>query len=151
MTLVEAMRCGVPVVSTDAPHGPGEILGDGEDGLLTPVGDPDAMADALLRLIDDDERRRSMAAAALANSARYDPAPIADRYEELFDDAVGQAAGPSAARGRGADRMPPLDGARPDPGGRVPCRRLRLGRRCAAAGRRRACGPVPDERTCTTC
>ncbi len=86
MTLVEAMRCGVPVVSTDAPHGPGEILRHGEDGLLTPVGDADAMGDALLRLINDDELRRSMGAAALANSARYDPAPIAARYEELFDE-----------------------------------------------------------------
>jgi glycosyltransferase involved in cell wall biosynthesis len=84
MTLVEAMRCGLPVVSTDAPYGPAEILADGQDGLLTPVGNPDAMADALLRVIGDGERRRSMAAAALANSARYDPEPVADRYEELF-------------------------------------------------------------------
>lgn len=86
MTLVEAMRCGVPVVSTDAPHGPGEILDHGVDGLLTPLGDPDAMGDALLRLINDDGLRSSMAAAALASSARYDPAPIAAQYEELFDE-----------------------------------------------------------------
>ncbi|GAA0560138.1 glycosyltransferase family 4 protein [Paractinoplanes ferrugineus] len=84
MTLVEAMRCGVPVVSTDAPYGPGEILRHGADGLLTPVGDPDAMGAALLQVINDDELRRSMAAAALANSARYDPAPIAEQYERLF-------------------------------------------------------------------
>jgi glycosyltransferase involved in cell wall biosynthesis len=86
MTLVEAMRCGVPVVSTNAPHGPGEILRHGEDGLLTPVGDPDAMGDALLRLINDDELRRRMAATALTNAARYDPAPIAAQYEQLFRD-----------------------------------------------------------------
>jgi glycosyltransferase involved in cell wall biosynthesis len=86
MTLVEAMRCGVPVVSTDAPYGPGEILDDGVDGLLTPVGDPDAMGDALLRLINDDGGRRAMAAAALASSARYDPAPIAEQYEALFEE-----------------------------------------------------------------
>jgi glycosyltransferase involved in cell wall biosynthesis len=86
MTLVEAMRCGVPVVSTDAPHGPGEILADGVDGLLTPVGDPDALGDALLRLINDEPLRRSMAAAALASSTRYDPAPIAEQYEQLFEE-----------------------------------------------------------------
>ncbi len=86
MTLVEAMRCGVPVVSTDAPHGPGEILQHEVDGLLTPVGDPDALGDALLRLINDDELRRRLAAAALVSSERYDPAPIAARYEELFDE-----------------------------------------------------------------
>lgn len=85
MTLVEAMRCGVPVVSTDAPYGPAEILHDGMDGLLTPVGDADAMAAALLRLINDDSERPVMAAAALKNSQRYDPAPIAERYEQLFE------------------------------------------------------------------
>lgn len=84
MTLVEAMRCGLPVVSTDAPHGPGEILTPEVDGLLTPVGDPAALAAALLRVIGDDELRRKMAAAALMNAERYDPAPIAERYEQLF-------------------------------------------------------------------
>jgi hypothetical protein len=85
MTLVEAMRCGVPVVSTDAPYGPAEILRDGVDGLLTPVGDADAMAAALLRLINDEGQRRAMAAAALKNSERYDPGLIAERYEQLFE------------------------------------------------------------------
>jgi glycosyltransferase involved in cell wall biosynthesis len=85
MTLVEAMRVGVPVVSTDAPHGPAEILEDGVDGLLIPTGDPEAMGDALLRLIDDREERAAMAVAAQKNSERYDPAPIAERYEALFE------------------------------------------------------------------
>jgi hypothetical protein len=85
MTLVEAMRCGVPVVSTDAPYGPAEILDDGTDGLLTPVGDAGAMAAALLRLINDDAERQAMAAAALKNSQRYDPAPIGEQYEQLFE------------------------------------------------------------------
>lgn len=85
MTLVEAMRCGLPVVSTDAPYGPAEILTDGVDGLLTPVGDGAALAAALLRLIGDDAERHAMAAAALKNAERYDPALIAERYEELFE------------------------------------------------------------------
>ncbi|GLF96242.1 glycosyltransferase family 4 protein [Streptomyces yaizuensis] len=84
MTIVEAMRCGVPVVSTDCPLGPREIIRDGEDGRLVPVGDTDAIAAALLDLIRDEELRTTMGRAALRNAARFDPAVVAERYEELF-------------------------------------------------------------------
>lgn len=93
MTLVEAMRCGVPVVSTNAPYGPAEIIADEVDGILTPVGDADAMGDALLRVVADDEKRRAMAEAALKNSERYDPDPIAERYERLFAELAERKAG----------------------------------------------------------
>ncbi|MER6073925.1 glycosyltransferase family 4 protein [Streptomyces sp. NPDC001817] len=84
MTIVEAMRCGVPVVSTDCPLGPREIIRDGEDGLLVRPGDVDSIAEGLLRLIDDDSARAAMGAAARRNAERFDPAAIAVRYEELF-------------------------------------------------------------------
>ncbi|UUN26882.1 glycosyltransferase family 4 protein [Streptomyces sp. FIT100] len=84
MTLVEAMRCGLPVVSTDCDYGPREIVADSVDGLLVPVGDADAVARALLRLIDDGELRRRMGAAARVNAQRFDPGPVAKQYEELF-------------------------------------------------------------------
>ncbi|GAA0804249.1 glycosyltransferase [Spirilliplanes yamanashiensis] len=92
MTLVEAMRVGVPVVSTDAPYGPREIIADGVDGRLTPVGDPGALADALSELIADPARRAAMAAAALRNSERYDPAAIAERYEQLLTELAARPA-----------------------------------------------------------
>ncbi|QFQ99622.1 glycosyltransferase family 4 protein [Streptomyces phaeolivaceus] len=86
MTLVEAMRCGVPVVSTDCPLGPAEIITDGTDGRLVPVDDPDALAEAVLDLTADPALRRAMGRAALESARRYDPAPIIARYEHLFAD-----------------------------------------------------------------
>ncbi|MGW2558856.1 glycosyltransferase family 4 protein [Streptomyces sp. NPDC001514] len=97
MTLVEAMRCGLPVVSTDCDYGPREIIADGVDGLLVPVGDVDAIADALLRLVDDEDLRRRMGTAAQTNARRFDPGPVAKQYEELF-----------AEFGAGASRKPDL-------------------------------------------
>ncbi|WP_425839699.1 glycosyltransferase family 4 protein [Streptomyces fractus] len=86
MTLVEAMRCGVPVISTDAPLGPGEIITDGVDGRLVPVGDARALAASMLDLIADEAGRKEMSAAALASAHRYDPAPVVERYDTLFAD-----------------------------------------------------------------
>ncbi|MGP4044690.1 glycosyltransferase family 4 protein [Streptomyces sp. 2A115] len=84
MTLVEAMRCGVPVISTNCPLGPAEIITEGVDGLLVPVGDARALAEAMLDLIVDEPLRRAMGEAALKSSHRYDPEPIMNRYEALF-------------------------------------------------------------------
>ncbi|MFB6816915.1 glycosyltransferase [Streptomyces sp. NPDC056347] len=84
MTIVEAMRCGLPVVATDCPHGPREIIDDGTDGRLVPVGDTAAVTDALLGLIQDDAARHRAGRAALAASRRFDPATIAERHERLF-------------------------------------------------------------------
>ncbi|WP_433855673.1 glycosyltransferase family 4 protein [Streptomyces kronopolitis] len=93
MTIVEAMRCGLPVVATNCPHGPGEIIADGVDGKLVPVGDPQALAGSLLTLINDDDARIRMGGAALAASARFDPATVAGRYEDLFGELLARRRG----------------------------------------------------------
>ncbi|MFF4548590.1 glycosyltransferase family 4 protein [Streptomyces sp. NPDC001435] len=96
MTLVEAMRCGAPVVATDCPLGPAEIIHDGVDGRLVPVGDRQALATALLDLIADEPDRRRMGRAARRAAHRFDPARIARLYEDLFAD----LAATRASRGR---------------------------------------------------
>ncbi|MFI6349259.1 glycosyltransferase [Streptomyces sp. NPDC050560] len=86
MTIVEAMRCGLPVVATDCPLGPAEIIEHGVDGLLVEVDSADAVAHGLLTLIDDDALRQRMAAAARAHAARFDPGTVAERCAALFTD-----------------------------------------------------------------
>ncbi|RPK68422.1 putative poly(glycerol-phosphate) alpha-glucosyltransferase [Streptomyces sp. ADI96-02] len=86
MTIVEAMRCGLPVVSTDCAYGPGEIIAPGEDGRLVPVGDRDALAGALLDLVRDDGLRRRMGRTALDNSRRYAPDRVVAQAERLFEE-----------------------------------------------------------------
>lgn len=88
MTIVEAMRCGLPVVSTDCPYGPGEIIEDGVDGRLVPPGDAAALGAALLDLVRDDERRRRMGGAALDNARRFAPGPVVAQAEHLFQEAI---------------------------------------------------------------
>lgn len=88
--LVEAMALGVPVVATDCPAGPAEILhgarpGDetvgaaAAHGILTPCGDPAAMAAALVKLTDDD-LRRDYADRAREGVTAYRPSVIFARY-----------------------------------------------------------------------
>ncbi|MGX5184894.1 glycosyltransferase family 4 protein [Streptomyces avermitilis] len=84
MTILEAMHAGVPVVATDCPHGPGEIITDGTDGLLVPPRDPHAFAAALLKTIDDEDGRRRMGASARTTAQRFAPRRIAEEYERLI-------------------------------------------------------------------
>jgi glycosyltransferase involved in cell wall biosynthesis len=79
--LIEALLCGVPIVSTDCPHGPAEVLEDGRYGRLVPPADPQALAGAIIEALDaphDPEpgRRRAM---------DFEIGAIADRYEAAFE------------------------------------------------------------------
>lgn len=78
--LIEAMAAGVPVVSTDAPHGPREILEDGALGPLVPVGDAAALAAAMARTLD----AATPADRLRARAAEFEIGVIADRYEALL-------------------------------------------------------------------
>jgi glycosyltransferase involved in cell wall biosynthesis len=69
--LVEALACGTPVVATDCPHGPRDILENGDLGPLVPVGDSEKMADAMRRVLDaPTERSRLLERAAAFHEDR---------------------------------------------------------------------------------
>lgn len=72
LVLVEAMILGRPVIATDCPSGPAEILQNGKAGLLVPPSDTEALADALTVIATDKEARRHLAEAATARGADFD-------------------------------------------------------------------------------
>jgi glycosyltransferase involved in cell wall biosynthesis len=78
--LIEALACGCPVVSTNCPSGPAEILNNGQFGLLVPVGDDVVMARAICTTLDDPPAKEQLRARAAVFS--FDQA--IDSYEEVL-------------------------------------------------------------------
>lgn len=85
MVLIEAMACGLPVVSFDCPCGPKDIVTHGEDGLLVENGNVRKFADSLLNLINDESKRIAMAQKARVNVCRFSLDVLAERWKELFN------------------------------------------------------------------
>ncbi|MFC4910499.1 glycosyltransferase family 4 protein [Actinomadura gamaensis] len=85
MVLLEAMNCGLPVVSFNCPVGPRELITDGVDGLLVPERDVDALAAGIVRLIEHEDLRRDLSQAALKKAAEYGPEPVTDSWEHLYE------------------------------------------------------------------
>ncbi len=82
--VLEAMACGLPVVTTDS-GGMNEAVTDGVEGLVVPVRDPVAMARALLRLARNPEERAAMGSAARARAERdFDLDAQIRRFRDLF-------------------------------------------------------------------
>ncbi len=83
IAMLQAMACGLPVVATDT-QGNNELVRPGENGLLVPVGDTQALARALFALIDDEALREAMGRRSRAIAARYDWDTISRAYLDLF-------------------------------------------------------------------
>lgn len=78
--IVEALECGVPVVSTDCPSGPSEILENGRFGKLVPIGDPDAMSSAMEKALAGQHDRGYL----MARAKKFSIQNISNQYITHF-------------------------------------------------------------------
>lgn len=82
--LIEAQALGVPVVATDCSSGPAEVLLDGEAGMLVPVSNPQALAQGVLRLLDDQHLAAQYVRAGYQHLERFSPTRCVEQYLELI-------------------------------------------------------------------
>jgi N-acetyl-alpha-D-glucosaminyl L-malate synthase BshA len=89
LAALEGLSCGVPVVAT-AVGGVPEVVEDGKNGFLLPVGDVNGMADAALALLADSSRHAEFRAAARRRAVEhFDTAFIVPRYEAYYRTVLG--------------------------------------------------------------
>ena len=82
--IIEAMACGLPVVATDCPYGPREIIEHGRNGLLVPLYDVDALADSINSLLADESARQIMSEAAVKRANDFSVEKMVGAYEDFL-------------------------------------------------------------------
>ena len=78
IVLVEAMAVGTPVVSTDCPHGPNEILNNGEYGELVEIGDTEAMTDSIQKVLSNRDKNKQI----IQRSSDFNGSNISKKYQD---------------------------------------------------------------------
>ena len=88
LTLLEARRAGLPVVSFDCPTGPSEIVDHGLNGILVPAYDVDQLGREICALIEDRERRISMAAHSQDDLEKFSKEKLLQQWDALIDSLI---------------------------------------------------------------
>jgi glycosyltransferase involved in cell wall biosynthesis len=85
LVLIEAMACGCPVISTDCPYGPDEIIIPEESGLLVPVDDAEAMAAAMIRVLADPTLAERLRQGGYQRLLKFNRQNFVKNYEEAIE------------------------------------------------------------------
>lgn len=84
--LIEALAVGCPVVSTDCPSGPREILLNGQCGVLVPMKEPEAMAKAILDVLRNPDKAKQLIEESREHIGRFRPDTAVNEYLALIED-----------------------------------------------------------------
>jgi glycosyltransferase involved in cell wall biosynthesis len=88
MVLLEAMSCGLPVISFDCPHGPSNIITNNVDGILVDPDNTQQLANVITLLINNDNDLKNKGKMARENIKRFDQKIIMEKWIELFKKAA---------------------------------------------------------------
>ena len=84
LMMIEAMSAGLPIVSYDCPCGPKDLIQDGKNGFLVPIGDEALLAERICQLIEDEYLRQNMGAAALERAKDFSLEKVLPMWTSLF-------------------------------------------------------------------
>lgn len=90
MVMIEAMGCGLPVVSFACPCGPRDIIEPGRNGLLVEEGDVAGLAAAMRRLMEDDSLREAMSRRAREVTRVYSEEKVMQQWMQCLDSLLGR-------------------------------------------------------------
>jgi glycosyltransferase involved in cell wall biosynthesis len=102
MGILECMSVGVPIITTPVGGVP-DVLFDGENAMLVPPGDIEALAKSIIRLLTDEALRNRLRTRALADSTRFHPERITNEWVGLYTELTGVDLSPASAT-NGAER-----------------------------------------------